>query len=116
MTTQNQLATDELRLAAQALRELTTKVPSGHWEAGERCVWVAGTDEAIVTDALDGTGGAATPEIAEYIARMGPHVSQFLAEFFEECAAFNHYDVERPNTAEHHLARRLLGDAPEEHP
>ena len=49
-------ATQELFDAAKALSDLAGKVPQGNWEPGERCVFVADSDEAVVADATDGTG------------------------------------------------------------
>ena len=101
-------ATQELFDAAKALSDLAGKVPQGNWEPGERCVFVADSDEAVVADATDGTGGATTPENADFIATMDPPLAQAFAAVLEECAAFNHYDEERPQSPEHTAARLIL--------
>lgn len=94
--------------AAKTLRELAAKVPQGNWEPGERCIWVADSDETVVADTHDGAGGATTPENADFIATMDPPLAEAFATLLEECAAFNHYNDENPQSAEHTAAHLIL--------
>lgn len=86
-------ATQPLHDAASALRSFATKATQGSWEAGERCIWVADSDEAVVADA----GGVTTPDT--------------LADFQSDTdfVANRREDVEQ--TLKHVVASRLTSDS-----